>query len=233
MKLFSPRIWAIALTAIGLTLTAQPAKADYIQYFTNVTTNSLVDSETGANYKLTVSDAGNGQVSFLFQNIGATASSITDIYFDDGTLLGIAQIINGAGVDFGLGASPGNLPGGNNLDPDFNTTVDFSADSNPPAASNGVNPGEEVTIIFDLLAGKTYADTIAAIQGGEDGIGDDLRIGIHVQAFADGESEGFVNEDGGGGGGNAVPAPAGLILLASAVPVLAFRRLIRRKPVAA
>ncbi|MBX9793296.1 MAG: hypothetical protein K2Y02_03245 [Burkholderiaceae bacterium] len=52
------------------------------------------------------------QVLFKFRNVGPAASSITDVYFDDGTLLGIANVLNHGGVDFSQGASPANLPGG-------------------------------------------------------------------------------------------------------------------------
>jgi hypothetical protein len=135
------------------------------------------------------------QVLFLFANSGPAASSITDVYFDDGSLLGIASVNNILGVDFSQGASPGDLPGGNAVD--FNTTAGFSADSNDPTAINGVNPGDLLGITFDLLAGQTFADTLAAIALGQANPGVDvdgaLRIGVHVQAFANGESEGFVN----------------------------------------
>jgi hypothetical protein len=134
---------------------------------------------------------GAGQVNFIFTNVGAALSSITDVYFDDGTLLGIAGITNGTGVSFTQGADPGNLPAGNNASPPFVTTAGFSADSAAPAQPNGVNPGETLTILFNLINGKTYADTIAALAlGGADG---GLRIGIHVQGFANGGSESFVN----------------------------------------
>jgi hypothetical protein len=138
-----------------------------------------------------------GQVKFIFRNSGPDASSITDVYFDDGTLLGIASVINGGlGVDFSQGASPGDLPSGNTVN--FNATAGFTADSNPPAQPNGVNPGEELTIVFNLIGGQTLADVIDAIELSLASPGVDvdggLRIGIHVQGFANGESETFVNE---------------------------------------
>jgi hypothetical protein len=136
------------------------------------------------------------QVSFRFTNSGLAASSITDVYFDDGTLLDIASIVSGAGVAFAEGASPGNLPAGNTASPPFVAT--FSADSNNPVSSNGVNPGEELTIVFDLQGGLTLADVEAAIADGS------LRVGIHVQSFATGGSEAFVN----------VPEPGVALLLA-------------------
>lgn len=124
-------------------------------------------------------------------NIGADASSIADVYFDDGTLLGIASVINGAGVSFASPANPGNLPGANNITPAFQTTAGFSADSDAPVQPNGVNPGETVGILFNLQTGKSFADVLNAI--GLAGNPGGLRIGLHVQGFAGGGSESFVN----------------------------------------
>jgi hypothetical protein len=71
------------------------------------------------------------QALFTFRNIGPSASSITDIYFDDGSLSGIRCLIDNddgfgsplrygdSGVDFSAGASPGNLPGHDEIDPPF------------------------------------------------------------------------------------------------------------------
>jgi hypothetical protein len=155
------------------------------------------------------------QVEFHFTNTGPAACSITDVYFDNGTLLGIASIDNSStGVSFSQLASPGDLPGGNNLVPPFVTTTGFSADSDPPAQPNGVNPGEYLGIIFDLQLGGIFQNIIDELATGE------LRIGIHVQGFASTGSEAFVNNgivngNGNGNGGNGkIPAP-GAVLLSS------------------
>jgi hypothetical protein len=42
-----------------------------------------------------VTDIHGGQVLFEFSNAGPASSSITDVYFDDGTLLGTAELTNG------------------------------------------------------------------------------------------------------------------------------------------
>ncbi len=142
------------------------------------------------------------KVRFNFFNLGPEACSICDVYFDDGTLLGISEIIDGSGVSFSSPATPGDLPGGNSVTPPFETTGQFSADSDAPVAPNGVGPGEQLGVVFSLKNGGTYADVLdeLALQ--------DLRVGLHVQAFADGDSQSFINCY----GCPTVPAPAALLL---------------------
>ena len=175
-------------------LTYESAAISVSYGFANITGNSIADAATAGQYSVEVNDsAGAGKVQFIFRNSGPAASSITDVYFDDGTLLGIASVVGGPGVDFSQGASPGDLPGGTPVG--FDATAGFTADSNPPAQPNGVNPGETLWIVFDLINGKTVGDTILALNSGVD-----LRIGIHVQGFEGGGSESFVNS---------VPVPDG------------------------
>ncbi len=200
-----------ALCAAGV-LTAS-AQATVTTYNFGCITNSTAANAAAGTAQLWVdveSLPSPSQVAFTFHNAGPLPCSITDIYFDDGTLLGIASIVNSAGVDFSQGASPPNLPGGNSISPAFQTTAGFLADSNPPAQPNGVNPGEWVKITFNLISGQTYSDAISALNTP----GDHLRIGIHVQGFSNGGSESFVNN---------VPAPGSLALLAVA-PLAARRR---------
>jgi hypothetical protein len=159
------------------------------------------------------------RVRFTFTNSGPAASSITGVYFDDGTLLGIAAIFNGAGVAFSQGASPPNLPGANLASPPFRTTAGFLADSDPPVQPNGVNPGESLAILFALISGQTYTDTLAALQGGA------LRIGVHVQGFQGGGSESFVNAP----APVPLPAAAWLLLAGGALVAGTARRGTRRR----
>jgi uncharacterized protein (TIGR03382 family) len=176
------------LALVGIVCAVSAAQANVTFGFNeSCTNNNAGDVNIGlAQMRVDIADAGSGRVDFTFRNLGPAASSITDLYWDDGTLLGIAIITNGPGVDFSIGASPGDLPGGNSCAPPFIATQGFSSDSNPPSQPNGVNPGEWVTVRFDLINGRTYAQTLAALDTGE------LRIGIHVQGFATGNSESFV-----------------------------------------
>jgi hypothetical protein len=183
-----------------------------------VTNSVAADVNTGVTQLFVgVSAVGSNQVAFRFFNTGPNPSSICDIYFDDGSLLGIASITNQAGVAFSEGASPKNLPGGNAIN--FAVTKGFLADSDPPVQPMGVNPGEQVIIKFDLINGLGFADTITAMDKGlllgshsnDNPLPINLRIGIHVQGFDGGGSESFVN------GPPVVPLPpavmAGSVLL--------------------
>ncbi len=79
---------------------AAPQTAHAVPFsFSNISANIVGDAAIGeAQLTVEVTDAGNGQVSFLFDNAGPLASSITDVYFDDGSLLGIASIVNDPGL---------------------------------------------------------------------------------------------------------------------------------------
>ena len=156
------------------------------------------------------------QAHFKFWNIGANTCSLTDVYFDDGTLLGIASIIDAdeggghAGVDFERGAKPTELPNG---PPDFETTAGFSADSDPPVPTWGVeasNPANEwLEIIFDINPKSTPDAVFGELETGE------LRIGIHVQSIGP-YSESLVN---------IIPEPATIAILAlGSIALLSTKR---------
>ena len=165
------------------------------------------------------------QVLFGFRNTGPLASSICDIYFDDGSLMSsLAMLIDADdnhilggddNVDFTQGASPGELPGASLAEPDFQTTAGFLADSDSPVYRKGVGINEWLGIVFNLLPGKTYTSVIDDLADG------DLRIGIHVQGFDSGGSESFVNEP------PRVPVPAAALLGCVGLSVAGWR--LRRK----
>jgi hypothetical protein len=183
----------VAVIVLAFALFCVTAKAGPTFSFTHIVESGdgateIADGAIGeAQLFVELTDMGS-QVEFTFTNIGPEASSITDVYFDDGTLLGIASITNTLGlVEFSQHASPPDLPGGNNVVPPFVTTVGFSADSDPPTQPLGVNPGEFLEITFDLQVSGVFSDVISELDSGV------LRIGIHVQGYSSGGSESFVN----------------------------------------
>ena len=205
---WSAMVVAVAMGFVTASAFAPAAHAD-MYGFLCITNNSAVDAAIGeAQLFVEVTDQGTNDqgdnvVRFTFTNTGAGASSITDVYYDDGALLELVQLIDAddgtggdAGVDFSEGANPADLPGGELLDPPFHVTSGFAADSDSPPPANGVNPGEWLGIEYTLEAGKNFSDVIAQLND------DTLRIGIHVQDFDGGGSEGFVH----------VPAPGAAAL---------------------
>jgi hypothetical protein len=203
----------IGVVALALVAACGVANADPVTLgFTRITNNASVNPE--AQFSVIVSDAGGGLVDFKFLNNVGIASSITDVYFEDGTLLAIAQITSSAGVSFSEGASPGNLPGGNAVG--FVATTGFTADSNPPVSPNGVNTATEwLNIRYSLQGGQTFNDTIASLNNGT------LRIGMHVQSIGtEGDSDGFVNTV-------VIPLPTTAGLALAGLGAVAIRR--RRK----
>jgi hypothetical protein len=204
------RLQVTALTLL-LIAVALPASAASVG-FGCITGNLASDCAIGeAQLHLAITDEGSGQVRFTFSNSGPLPSVISEIYFDDGALLGIASIIDGTGVAFQQDAHPPDLPGGNLASPPFEVTAGFLAEAVPSPAMNGVGPGEWVAITFNLRSGASYSDVLTQFSDGT------VRAGVHVISFASGGSESFVNHP--------LPEPsAALLLLVVAPGVVALRR---------
>ena len=225
------RIHALVLVVLFL---STEARANI--YGFECITNSIAGDATIGEAQLTVNvtdatDTGGAKALFTFNNSGPNASFIAQVYFDDGTLLSLARIIDSddympgdpiyTGVDFSQYASPGDLSGGNNAAPPFETTAGFLADADSPGTDkDGVDPGEHLGIVFNLKDSKTFADVLTALNVG---LNPDiyasydnntkewqwsepsLRIGIHVQGFDSKGSESF-------GNGPPVPVPGAVLL---------------------
>ena len=170
-------------------------------------------AEGEAHIVMDVVDIAPGTVAFTFRNLDVGPSSgqptLARIYFDDGALTGLVGIVNGAGVNFIQDMFPGpdDLPDGNQASPPFVTTQGFLSGATAPPPTDGVEPGEFVTLVFN--GGITEAQAVSQLRDGT------LRAGIHVINFADGGSASFVS----------VPEPSSVILLAAAaIGLVALRR---------
>ena len=177
---------ASVLIAVGFA--SAFANANLTLDFNNITHNSGIN--VAPQLSVVISDFGDGLVDFTFRNTAAIGSSITDVYFHDGSLLAIAEIIESDGVAFSDPADPSDLPGGNTIG--FVTTGMFSADADAPhVMENGVNSAFEwLTVRFSLQGTQTFADVLSEIADGT------LRLGMHIQSI-DGagqeDSDGAVN----------------------------------------
>ena len=171
------------------------------------TTNGNYYDDPGWNLYVEVVEVSATQIDFTFYNGSSIDSSIARIYFDDGSLLGIDEIENGPGTDFGkVFPGPGNLPGGENIG--FYADKEFSIGADNPPPSKGVNPPDEWVRITFGLNGGSFNDVIDELNTGV------LRIGIHIIALPDGSSESAVPE----------PATIGLLGLGGCLALLRKRR---------
>jgi hypothetical protein len=125
-------------------------------------------------------DLSASDVLFTVENNVGISSNVAEVYFDDG-LLGPSVVRNSLGgfTDFsGGGANPGNLPGGNNANPDFVATQDFSADVDEGNPSHGINAsGDILGIVLGLGSFADFAAVAAAVDSGA------LRFGLHIRSI--------------------------------------------------
>jgi hypothetical protein len=167
--------------------------ADIIYNF-NIFNNPAYENDSRLNLTMTVSDEGlnnygRQKVGFTFNNNSTATSSITDIYFDshpgDSALnFNYVSIIEGSGVNFSKNANPKSLPGGEELNPKFDNTPEYSADSDSPVSQNGINSNEWLMLIFTLDYNKTIDDVILEIANGDSSCLQSLRVGIHIQSLS-------------------------------------------------
>lgn len=198
---------ARVLVAALLSAAAFAAQAALTYSFGCITFNSSGNCGIGSTQlDLTVSDGGSGTVNFLFTNTGPLASSITDIYFDwkaPELALTEGALTQSAGVSFGWGATPTNLPAGNAIA----FSSDLGLDSNVPTQPSGINPGEWLNIAF----GGSFDELVQGLHSSA------LLVGLHVQGFSNGGSESFVS----------VREPSVYALLLLGLPLFGFA--IRRR----
>ena len=203
-----PRLVIVLVVCISLIFTGI-SQASYQFGFDIFTTNGDYNDDPGLDMYMVVSN-GAGKSDFTFYNNSSVESCIANIYFDDGTLLGISSITNSTYTLFSQGGSPGDLPSGNTIG--FYADSAFNSGATAPAPNNGVcspPPGLEwVKISFDLQSGGTIEDVVQELNTGQ------LRVGLHIINLPDGSSESAVS----------VPEPATLFLLTAGAIALRKKR---------
>jgi len=171
---------------------APAASSTTIAFSQCVTDNNAGDCAIAFDQiSLDVTSDGDDQVLFDFANTGSEMLTLARIYFDDGSLMELLSISNGGGVNFTFDPFPGpnDLPGGENAldqfgNPDpFVTTLGFLSGATAPPPTNGLEPGENVVLTFELAQGQTIDDILAELGDGT------LRVGVHLINFASGGSE--------------------------------------------
>jgi hypothetical protein len=135
-------------------------------------------------------DYANTVVFRIINNPGEN-SSVAEVYFDDGMLIEDTIFIYGEYPDedvnfYASDANPPVLPDGQNAVPPFVVTDAFLADAGNNAPVDGINPGEYLELAIQFYDPPGYDGVISALESG------DLRIGVHVVAFDNGDSASFV-----------------------------------------
>jgi hypothetical protein len=262
MKCISPRGWAVALVAIGLALTAQPANAGWVSYdFThsntgNISSFATVNVYDAADYNalgtgataaagsvvitLDITPPASGDLFALYLNYSNAITNLNNLVFTGltsqpaWTPAGAFLSAVSRGVD-SVNSTDLQNTDIEPIDAVFDIGLQFGGTGSPPPNEPIISVTVQITTNSGTLG---FADFVTDSEA--DDVFGELLFGLRAQSTntQGGSLKAFVTDDdtpggGSGGGGSVVPAPAGLILLASAVPVLAFRRLIRRKPVAA
>ncbi len=226
-KFLKSLLSAVFCTGLLVSVPAYATSSTVLNFYgiTNNDTTGAAVADGVANLRVKVIDIGSDKVQFLFTNNSAN-SSLTDVYFNDGALLGISDVTYSNGVRFtGGSASPPNLPGGNSVSPAFQTTAGFLADADSPPTKNGVQnsnvTGEWLAIDFLLKSGKTYADVLSALTLPGNAPTDAapwLRIGLHVQGFPVSStttvSESFINSP--------IPEPEAYAMLLAGLGLVGF-----------
>ena len=231
MHFRSSKLFTIALALMGLGLSAQSAKAAFtIDLGTTFTgadpsgtgpwVTAAFDQQNATTVRLT-----------LTSNLNSPNEFISDLLFNfnpNKNLSGLSftKISGTPTRDPTIGKSLNgfqlNGPSG-----DFDISFSFTT-SNSGGGAKRFSQGDSFVYDISLIGGLLESDFDFGSYDCDFDFGP--RSGAHVQGIAYGAGSGKISDE-----GNTItaPAPAGLILLASAVPVLAFRRLIRRKPIAA
>lgn len=206
-----PTNWA---GAIGIGWCCASASALTLP-LTAITSNGAASVAQGlAGVSVSVTQVAGG-VRFGISVGGLDAMSVSNIYWDNSAgVLGSISLLDpsGPGVAFVVDPSPGNLPAGSTV----GFTEHFEVRALPPPSSGGMNPGESLGVEFSLAASTTFSDVSSALASGQ------LRIGMHVIAFANGASESFVSlppqEQ------PVIPLPTGASLAAAGLALVGSRR---------
>ncbi len=171
---------AIATAAIGFMIAGSTATAGVrIDMF--VFENDDAAPTAGLDIWIEAIDMGS-TLGLIWHNDSSIAATVTDIYLEGSDFaeaaLDAATIHNTATVIYSEGSAPPNPAGSIASFGGLWKGNVFSADPDTPQPMlKAINPGESLTISFDIGAGFSADEVIAALQAG------DFRAAAHVQGL--------------------------------------------------
>lgn len=171
----------LAATA-AMVLCAGAASAQVFPLF--IFENASGTSTSGIDVSVSIVDNGLGGVDFVWTNASAgITGDVTQVYVEN-TAFSQASLANGqfladTDTDYDTSPSPGNPAGSIQFHSSAWGGTFFGGDPRTGGGSpvpRSLNPGESMTMRFDLVGGATVADVIAALNNP-----DTLRVAAHIQ----------------------------------------------------
>ncbi len=211
----------VAVPVLLLALWAPGASADSIDWLGPVDNNNVENLSDQLGLDVTLSS---GVISFKFTNDVGTASSITELYFEqaldtwldyDGTI-SMTQSTGSSNKDpdFEFGsASPSSPPGLSGFTVGSGGSLQITADSNTGGPKYGIDESADwVTISFDFIGDSgDFDELIAALNGVT--TGSDALIATHIKGIGTkGGSDTYFT-----GSTTPVPEPGSIVLMGAAL----------------
>jgi hypothetical protein len=190
MKLNSLIPTFLAATGVTLVANTMPAQA-FLLDIDQKTSNSGLGLNYSSGIDIDVSSYGtnSNQVLFTFTNKGYTADpdgfSITNIYFGQKDSFSDYLNFSGTFIDQeGVSYSYESPKGQGNVGGGIDWKAAFLADPDAPAGyqGNGIDTGESLGIVFNLVGTTTFGDVENGFQGNES----PLAIAMHLQSTVEG-----------------------------------------------
>jgi hypothetical protein len=194
------------LCAAGAALVLSATPADAMIYSLSIFENTDGVDVSGLDLWVDVIDGGS-YVDFEFHNDSLVNSFISSVYIENAgaslsgsALSGGSIVFESTGVNFSNGSTPPNPPGaiggwGGNA---------YAVNADSPSSSNGINPGEWMTLRMDY-EDANYGEILSMISTG------DLRLAQHIQGIGQSSVWGTTGDE----PGDPVPLPASVWLLGS------------------